>query len=293
MPTKPDKKRLPESALSEALVADLKKVAKLVRNALPASPSCSEALALVRVINGVGPNDWTQFASLHGLENWLGIALHCELGESVAQLLSVQEQLAFQRDHDALTGICNRGYFDRRLAREVERALRSRTELSIIYLDLDNFKNINDSYGHDCGDIVLQRLGQVLQSSVRPYDLAARIGGEEFAVVLPGTSYWSGLMFGNRILEAFSKEAFTCGEATFSMTFSGGVSSLSLLDADKRSDAELLKSADMALYEAKHKGKNNITLATSSRLTKDRDSLVQAQEKQFLFSCTGSESIDQ
>jgi len=293
MPTKPDKNRQPECALSKALVADLEKVAELVRKELKAAPGCREALALVRVVNGVGHDDWTNFVSLHGLENWLGIPLHGKLGKSVAQLLSIQEKLAFERDHDALTGICNRGYFDRRLAREIERALRARTELSIIYIDLDNFKNINDTYGHDCGDIVLQRLGQVLHTSVRPYDLASRIGGEEFVVILPATSYWAGLMFGNRILEAFSKEVFTRGDASFSMTFSGGVSSLSLLDEDKRSDAELLKSADMALYEAKRKGKNNITLAESSRLAKDRESLVQAQEKQFLFSSMGSESIDQ
>ena len=283
----------PECALSEALVAELERVAELVRQKLQCSPGCPEALALVRVIDGVGSDEWTEFVSVHGLENWLGIPLHGCLGESVAQLLSIQEKLAFQRDHDALTGIHNRGYFNRRFASEVERALRSRTELSIIYIDLDNFKGVNDTYGHDCGDSVLQRLGATLQASIRPYDLVARIGGEEFVIVLPSTPYWSGLMFANRILETFNKEIFNCGNAAFSMTFSGGVSSLSLLDEDKRSNAELLKSADMALYEAKSKGKNNITLAESNRLAKDRESLVQAQEKQFLFSCMGSESLDQ
>ena len=289
MPTELNKGTPPEASLSEGLVADLEKVTKLVRNELNASPNCGEAVALVRVVNGASAEDWQRFASTHGLENWLCIPLHCDLGESVEQLLSVQETLAFQRDHDALTGIGNRGYFNRRFESEVERALRSHTEISIIYIDLDNFKNINDSYGHSCGDTVLKRLGEILQSSVRHYDIVARLGGEEFAVILPATSCWSGVMLGNRILEAFSKEVFACGDSTFSMTFSGGVSSLTLLDDDKKTGEELLKSADTALYQAKHKGKNNITLAESSRMVRDRDSLVQAQEKQFLFSFLGSE----
>ena len=290
MPTEFNKSRTPpEDALNGELVQNLEKVVRLVRSELAAHEGKKDAIALVRVINGVCPESWERFASTHGLENWLCISLHEDIAQSVAKLLSIQERLAFQRDHDALTGIGNRGYFNRRFEAEVERALRSHTELSLIYLDLDNFKSINDTFGHDCGDIVLQRLGKVLRSSVRHYDIVSRFGGEEFAVILPATSCWTGLMLGNRILEAFSKEVFACGDSTFSMTFSGGVSSLSLLDSDKKNGAELLKSADLALYEAKRKGKNNITLAESSRLAKDRDSLVQAQEKQFLFSSMGSE----
>jgi diguanylate cyclase (GGDEF)-like protein len=289
MPTKSDTKSQPENTLSDTLAADLQKIAQLVREGLNTAPGCPEALALACVINGVRVEDWGKFASLHGLENWLGIPLHGELGESVTQLLSVQEKLLLQRDHDVLTGINNHGYFNRQLESEVERALRSRTELCIIYIDLDNFKNINDTYGHNCGDIVLQRLAKVLQASVRPYDVVARIGGEEFALILPTTSCWSGMMSANRILDAFSKEVFSYGDASFFMTFSGGVSSLSLLDEDNRTNVELLQSVDTALYEAKRKGKNNVTMAESNRLVKDRESLVQAQEKQFLFSYMDSE----
>ncbi len=289
MPTEPKEGRQPENDISENLVADLTRVARIVCTDLGLPPDGAEALALVRVIRGVRSRDWAAFASAHGLENWLCIPLCQELGESVSQLLAIQETLAFQRDHDPLTGVGNRGYFNRRFESEVRRALRSRTDLSIIYIDLDNFKSINDAYGHSCGDMVLQRLGKVLQTSIRHYDLAARIGGEEFAVILPSTTCWSGVLLGTRILEAFSKEVFTWEDAVFSMTFSGGVSSLALLDEDRRDGVELLKSADAALYQAKRKGKNNITLADSDRLAKDRETLVQAQEKQFLFSSMGLE----
>lgn len=96
-------------------------------------------------------------------------------------------------------------------------------------------------------------------------------------------------MLGNRLLDLFRCETFTCDDITFSLTFSGGVSSLSQLDVKGKDGAELLKSADKALYEAKTSGKNTIRVAESERLSKDRASLVQAQEKQFLFSFLGSE----
>lgn len=289
MPTKSDHRQQPEYTLSDTLVADLEKVTRIIHEEFGKSPSCSEALALIRIVESVEINDWAAFASKHGLENWLCVPLHCEISESVTQLLSLQEKLAFQRDHDALTGIGNRGYFNRLFEHEVERALRSQNELSLIYIDLDNFKQINDNYSHECGDIVLQRLSMVLQKSVRQYDIVARLGGEEFAVILPSTSCWAGITLGNRILETFSQEVFNCNGTSFSMTFSGGVSSLNLLENAEKNSQGLLNSADAALYLAKSKGKSNITLAESRRFAKDRESLVQVDEKQFLFSFLGSE----
>lgn len=290
MPTEPlEKYPLPEQSLSPDLVRELEKVVEAVRAALDTVGTSDDALALVRVIENVTPEEWERFASTHGLEQWLCIALKSELADSVAAFIEVQQRLAFQRDHDALTGIANRGYFNRRLEAEAERALRSKNELSLLYVDIDNFKKVNDTYGHGCGDEVLKRLAQVMRDHVRHYDVVARIGGEEFCVILPSTSCWTGVMLGNRLLDLFRREAFICNGDTFSLTFSGGVSSLSMLEKDRQNSTELLKSADTALYDAKAGGKNTIRLAESERLSKDRSSLVQAQEKQFLFSFLGSE----
>lgn len=290
MPTEHnDPHALFESGLNPELVKNLEVITRLVREKVSVDPNADEAVAVVRVLSGVSPEAWEPFASTHGLESWLAIPLKGEVCDAVDKLVSRQERLAFQRDHDALTGIANRGYFNRRLEAEVTRAVRSRTELSLLYIDLDCFKNINDTHGHECGDIVLQRLGKYLQHSVRHYDTVARIGGEEFAILLPATSCWTGVMLENRLLEGFRKEVFSYNGNEFSMTFSGGVSSLALLDGDVKTGAQLLKSADAALYEAKNGGRNTITLAESARLSKDRVSLVQADEKQLLFFSLGSE----
>ena len=189
--------------LDSELVDALEQVAKLVREKTSSPGECREALALVRVLPGVNSAEWERFASFNGLENWLGIPLECSLADAVSQVLSLQERLAFQRDHDALTGIGNRGLFNRVLKSEFDRALRSHTDLSLLMLDLDNFKQVNDTYGHACGDMVLQRLGALLKNQVRQYDIPIRFGGEEFAVLLPATSCWTAVVLGNRILQLF------------------------------------------------------------------------------------------
>lgn len=290
MPTKPSNTNPPGSPLlTPSLASELEQVAQLLLDHPDTGAEANESLALVRVLSSVSHEEWETFASSHGLENWLSLSLDRTASEAVAELLARQERLAYQRDHDALTGIANRGCFNRKLEAEVDRAIRSQSELSLLCLDLDNFKSVNDTYGHDCGDAVLKRLGSVLAASVRHYDIPARVGGEEFAVILPSTSCWTGVMLANRILDLFRKEVFNCGNCRFSMTFSGGVSCLSLLGGESKTGAALYKSADKALYAAKSNGKNTITLMECDKICKDRTTLVQAQEKQFLFSSEGLE----
>lgn len=290
MPTKPDS-RCPASnrALSPDLAHELEAVVETVNSVSRPIVTGDNAIALVRVFDNVTPGEWERLASTHCLGQWLCIPLKPQLADSVSTFLEMQQKLAFQRDHDPLTGIANRGYFNHQLEDEIKRALRSRTELSLLYIDIDDFKIVNDTYGHCCGDEVLKRLAWVLRDNVRPYDVVARVGGEEFCVILPATSCWTTFMLGNRLLGLFRRESFTCDGKTFSLTFSGGVSSLSQLDDEHKNCIGLLKRADKALYDAKGRGKNLIRLAESERYSADRSSLVQAQEKEFLFSFRGSE----
>jgi diguanylate cyclase (GGDEF)-like protein len=271
------------------LIKDLEGVAGLVLEKAATRASTSESIALVRVIDGMSVDEWESYSSTYSPDDWLVMPLSCGQSEAVAKLLEVQKNLIFQRDHDALTGIGNKGYFHRRLDTEVRRALRSHTELTLIYADLDNFKKVNDTWGHACGDMVLQYFAQLLQNSVRHYDITARLGGEEFAAILPVTSAWTGVMLGNRILNNFSKKVFTFKGEEFSLTFSGGVSSLALLEGNAKTSSDLLESADKAMYEAKKSNKNNICIAQSAKLSKERISLVQAKEKQLLFTQMDSE----
>jgi diguanylate cyclase (GGDEF)-like protein len=277
-----------EDDLSPDLAGELEQVAHLVRTKTGIRAGAARALALVRLVNRISIPEWERFASMHGLDQWMAIPLDGNLASSVTSFLAALERISFQRDHDVLTGLANRRLFDRRLEAEVERAARSQSELCLMILDLDNFKRINDTYGHPCGDIVLQRLGETLNKSVRAYDLAARIGGEEFALIFPSTSCWTGAMLGNRILEIFSREVFHAGKDTFSMTFSAGISSLALLEGTAGAK-KLVAGADAALYAAKSQGKNQVLVAQSGKRTRDRSGLVHSHEKQLLFSNNGAE----
>ncbi|MDR1360289.1 MAG: GGDEF domain-containing protein, partial [Deltaproteobacteria bacterium] len=265
--------------LSPDLIRELEQVAQFIRT----KTGAGAALALVRVVSRIPLADWNLFASRHGLDQWMVIPLDGDMASAASGFLATLERISFQRDHDVLTGLANRRLFDRRLEAEVERAVRSQNELCLMLLDLDNFKRINDTYGHPCGDGVLRRLGTVMTQSVRAYDLAARIGGEEFALIFPSTSCWTGAMLGERILEIFSKEVFRSGKNSFSMTFSAGISSLSLLEGPV-SAKKLLAQADAALYAAKSRGKNQILVDQSGKRAHSRTGLVRSHEKKMLFS---------
>jgi diguanylate cyclase (GGDEF)-like protein len=168
-------------------------------------------------------------------------------------LIHAREELRFQATHDALTGIWNRGAFLELLQREIERAVRSQTSTGLLMLDLDNFKKINDTYGHLAGDAVLKEVASRISQVVRSYDFVGRYGGEEFLVLLPGSDKEHAQQSAERIRSEIAKDPFLTAGAETSVTASIGVTAATV---NTISGKEILAIADSALYEAKRAGRN-------------------------------------
>jgi diguanylate cyclase (GGDEF)-like protein len=152
---------------------------------------------------------------------------------------------------DGLTGVGNRRSFDEGLAREILRAGRSRRPLSLVMLDIDHFKKLNDTHGHHAGDTVLRRVGKQLSEECRSSDLVARYGGEEFAALLPDTDLEQAKALAERLRIVIAEET-----EELRVTASFGVASC---PDHASTPAELVRAADAALYESKHRGRNRTT----------------------------------
>lgn len=163
---------------------------------------------------------------------------------------------------DGLTGIANRRHFDRALERELRRTRREQQPLSLIFLDLDEFKRFNDTYGHARGDDVLRSVAHTLDETFRRGgDLVARYGGEEFAVVLPGVDGRRAALYAERLRRRIWRLSIPYGasQVTDRVTISGGVATVPAEQIT--SAADLMLAADRALYRAKCLGKNRIVTA--------------------------------
>lgn len=162
---------------------------------------------------------------------------------------------------DSLTGLLNHTSYKERLRAEVARAKRQNKTLSVAMIDIDHFKNVNDTYGHPAGDRVIKNLSRLLKQRLRGADVIGRYGGEEFALALPDTPVEIALNVINNLRESFAAIEQHAGKEIFHKTFSSGVAEYSpqnphLLDAEA-----LLKAADEALYASKHGGRNRVTAA--------------------------------
>ena len=188
--------------------------------------------------------------------NFLGLfAKQIELAITIADLFQAVKEQAIT---DGMTGLYNRRYFEEYIKKEAIRAMRQNQKFTVIGIDLDHLKQINDTYGHNYGDIAIKTIAEVLKSNARSIDIAARMGGEEFNLILPAVDIEGGCIAAERIRKAIeSVELEKIGHITASL----GVATY----PDQSDDLEeLLELTDQAMYESKRNGRNRVTIAKPS-----------------------------
>jgi diguanylate cyclase (GGDEF)-like protein len=190
--------------------------------------------------------------------------LEAKIHERTHELAEANTRLAQLAVTDGLTGLYNHRHLHERLSLEVERSQRSGLPLSLLMLDVDHFKQFNDSYGHPAGDEVLRQLARVLTDTRRANDVVARYGGEEFALILVDTAKFTAAKVAERVRERVEAHDFSDAfpkSKKNAISVSIGVATF----ADDGADAEaLVRAADTALYAAKRAGRNRVVLATSA-----------------------------
>jgi diguanylate cyclase len=187
--------------------------------------------------------------------------LRAEVEASSSEIKQLKDSLADARRDamtDPLTGLANRKAFDRKLREESQQARASRDPVSLVMCDIDHFKRVNDTHGHQVGDQVLKLVAQTLRQCVKCQDIAARYGGEEFAVILPQTNVLGAAAvaeFVRRTVESKKIVRKGSGDTLGSVTMSFGVASLTAGESAE----SLIERADRALYAAKQNGRNRVS----------------------------------
>jgi diguanylate cyclase (GGDEF)-like protein len=189
-------------------------------------------------------------------------SVHKSLRNPKVVEINIFEKTAQSSQIDSLTDLYNRRFFDDELSKEIARANRHNTLLSILFLDIDDFKKINDTFGHLAGDRVLQAVADIMSKEKRLEDIAARYGGEEFVIISPETSKANSLILAERVRRSIEQMQLNYEGNTIRLTISGGLASYPI---DATDGLTLIKYADNALYRAKAAGKNNISLFSEDK----------------------------
>ena len=285
--TSMDNKKKPESSSTEDILHDLELLRqKMLKHASldHGSAACNDkALAVFRIFRNMDLEQWKLVSDEPDFCNWLALPLQ---GSQFPTLMHIQERiehLAHLTEHDALTGLANRRAIERNLETEIERATRLGSSLSVAMLDLDDFKKINDTYGHSCGDVVLQKFSQLIKEEIRKTDFAARFGGEEFILLLSGTSLLHAQQVLKRIKDKWEEMPVNCGHETLPVKLTCSMGLVCYKGKRKIDTETLIQASDQALYQAKEEGKNKIVTAPLADFIAEEQTLVGSEEKNFLF----------
>jgi diguanylate cyclase (GGDEF)-like protein len=196
-------------------------------------------------------------------EKALQTAYH-QLEEKLEQIQKLQDELRDQSIRDALTGLFNRRYIDEIFTGEVARAERENYPLSLIIIDIDHFKDINDTYGHSRGDELLRKLGRAFRTHFRISDIVCRYGGDEFTLIMPNSTEEDALKRIESFRQVYDQFSFDQTNARFNITFSAGTCTF---PTHAKSSEDLFRIADQMLYQAKAMGRNR----TCSPALKSKD----------------------
>jgi len=171
----------------------------------------------------------------------------------------METELVRLSNHDPLTGLYNRRMLEERLAEDIQRVNRYKHSLSLFMVDIDHFKSVNDTYGHNTGDLIIKEVSRIIEGSIRETDYSSRYGGEEFVVVLPETTLTEAEELAERLCNTVEETSFEIKDgSSLSVTISIGVSGFIV---KSKSSEDLMNRADLALYAAKDYGRNCVKVA--------------------------------
>ncbi len=239
------------SWLDAVFPADRGKASELIE----ASTSERPAQAEFRLLAGDGSHRYVDVVATRVIEHdEPGFVLTCH---DVTERRALEQQLSYQAFHDSLTGLANRALFRDRLEHAIARTSRTATRFAVLFIDLDDFKDVNDSLGHASGDAMLRQMTHRLGDEVREEDTVARLGGDEFAILLESIDDDDEVVaVANRIVQS-AREPFELGKSSVTTGLSIGVA---IADGTAASAEAVMRNADLALYEAKNLGKNRHAL---------------------------------
>jgi diguanylate cyclase (GGDEF)-like protein len=219
-----------------------------------------DSAAILMTLNGIRRIPITKDNKLVGLITYRDLTN--ALRKSYFSMEEKAEMLQDLANKDPLTGLFNKRFINDELKRQFDSAVQSGTSMTVIMIDIDHFKKVNDTYGHQCGDYVLKTLAVILQTKSRDINIAGRYGGEEFIIIGPISEYKSSLFFAERLRATVEENVFSWDNQNFHITISAGICVWNRSIKDSKT---MVKLADEALYEAKNNGRNQVVVSEKEK----------------------------